>query len=185
MPIQTQQQETLLTADELQSVMKDAIARHGQAERVAETERVSGLSTVDEALAIARDLNIPEEHVLAAVNDRNKAKLLEQRRQSIRKSRQNALWLWLGGACGFTAMAAVVSGITHGFPWVVAFPTFAAWIGAVWFAYKAFFAPVTDSEAQDADVIPVGGTCRVCGAPAYNERATFCEEHRYKGPTST
>src|SRR4051794_3076608 len=114
MPTQTLQEAGYLNADELQSVMKDAIARHGQAQRQAEdgATRVQSLSTLDDALAIARDLDIPEEHVLEAVRDRNAAKLREQRRVGIRAGRRNAFWLWMGGAAGFTAFGAIVAAIT-------------------------------------------------------------------------
>lgn len=184
MPLQ-QQQEVTLTPEELQSVMRDAIARHGQAQRDAEERaRARNLATVEDALSIARDLNIPEEHVLAAVRERNMAKLREQRRGSVRASRQARFFLWLGAAVGFSAMAAIATALTGGLAWWAVFPTAAAWIGTFYLAWKWLFAPVEDSELRQADHIPVAGTCRVCGAPAYNERATFCEEHRYKGPVS-
>ena len=94
----------------LWTVMRDAIARHGEAQRASEdTARMRGLATVEDALSIARDLNIPEEHVLAAVRERNLGKLREQRRASVRSSRQGSFFLWLGGAVGFSVMAAVAT----------------------------------------------------------------------------
>jgi hypothetical protein len=183
MPLQ-QQQEATLTPDELQAVMRDAIARAGRAQRQAEDgPMVQNLATVEDALSIARDLDIPEEHVLEAVRNRNLAKLREQRREGARTARKARFFMWLAAAGAFSA-AAVGLGLLGGIPWFLLFPTLACWIGAVYLGWKWLFAPVTEAELEGQDAIPVAGTCRVCGAPAYNERATFCEEHRYKGPTS-
>jgi hypothetical protein len=169
-----------LTPGELQQVMNDAIQRHGQAERTAEQQ--TGISTLDDALEIARQLNIPEEHVRAAVRDRGRLKLREQRRALVRARRRSAFLgsLGLTVAAGLTAL---VTGTAVHLTWMGALLVTSPFlIVAVLLGFRWLAAPVTDAEADRTELMPVAGKCRVCGADAYAPNATFCEEHRYKGP---
>lgn len=173
---QTDPGSVKLSPDELQAVMNDAIRRAGQAERAADPLDRKVL-TVEDAIGIGRDLNIPEEHVRAAVADRQRAKLRVQRREMVQLQRRTSFFVALVGAVGLSILAAL--GAANGFLIVVGV---LFWAAALVQGWRWKLAPISDQEADRADVLPVAGTCRVCGAPAYNERATFCEQHRYKGP---
>jgi hypothetical protein len=165
-----------LSPDELQDLMNNAIQRHGQAQRQADRALDHQLSTVEDALDIARQLNIPEEHVRAAIVERQQSKLRVQRREAVRNGRKAAFFAVL-------AIAVIASlGALIRIPGI-GFIAFALWGVAAFLAFRWLGAPVSDTEADKTDVVPVAGTCRICGAPAYNERATFCEQHRYKGPS--
>lgn len=180
-------EELQLNPDELQSLMKDAISRHSQSQRQQE-ERVhqaGSLATLEDALSIARDLDIPEEYVLEAARERHRAKLLDQRRWAVKAGRRNAFWLGLGLATVTTVVSLMLGALTGGgLSWLLVFSG-AFWLAVLFLAWRWLFAEVGDPELKRTDHIPVAGTCRVCGAPAYNERATFCEEHRYKGPAKS
>ena len=76
---QTDPSSVRLSAEELQEVMNDAIRRAGQAERASDPLDRKVL-TVEDAIGIGRDLNIPEEHVRAAVADRQRAKAVDRDR---------------------------------------------------------------------------------------------------------
>lgn len=173
---QTDPSSVRLSAEELQEVMNDAIRRAGQAERASDPLDRKVL-TVEDAIGIGRDLNIPEEHVRAAVADRQRAKLRVQRREMVQIQRRTSFFVALVGAVGLSVLAAM--GAAN---WILMLMGAFFWLAALIQGYRWKMAPVTDREADRVDVLPVAGTCRVCGTPAYNERATFCEVHRYKGP---
>ncbi|HTE19897.1 MAG TPA: hypothetical protein VK689_16150, partial [Armatimonadota bacterium] len=164
-----------LTPDELQDVMSDAISRHSDAER--RREEHSTLATVEDALEIARTLNIPEEHVRAAVADRQRHKLRAERRAAARRSRGNAFMLALALSAPVLLFSLRGGVLRGGLVIVLLLALVNAFLAWRWLA-----APVTDAEADRVELMPVPGKCRVCGAPAYTPRATFCEAHRYKGP---
>lgn len=168
-----------LTPNELQEVMTEAIQRHGQAERAAEQR--TGLSTVEDALEIARSLNIPEEHVRAAIADRGRLKLREERRLAVRGRRRAGFLFGLASVVGLEVLLSFVgfASLTL-FTLLLLHVPLLAVLGIL--AHRWLAAPVSDAEADRTEVLPVTGKCRVCGADAYAPRATFCEEHRYRGP---
>jgi hypothetical protein len=174
--VDTEAATVRLSPDELQDLMTDAIQRHGQAQRQADHAADYHLSTVEDALDIARQLNIPEEHVRAAVEARQRSKLRGQRREMARNGRRAAFFAGIALAVLLTLGSVLFK--------FLFFPVGAlVWILTAFLGYRWLGAPISDTEADKTDVAPVAGTCRVCGAPAYNERATFCEQHRYKGPS--
>lgn len=173
---ETEADSVRLTPDELQALMGDAIRRHGQTERESDPLDRS-LATLEDAYEIARQLNIPEEHVRAAVAERQKGKLRDQKRAVVRSRRQARFVIVLGIAV-LTAVGAVLAGMNIGLIAVAAL----FGIGAIFAGIQAKTAPVSNEEADRVELPPQPGACRVCGAPAYNERATFCAQHRFRGP---
>lgn len=181
------QEELRFSPDELQSLMNDAIARHASAERELEERphRLGSLATLEDALSIARDLDIPEEHILQAARERHRVKLREQRRWAVRAGRRNAFWLGLGLATVTSVVSLMLGAFTGGaLSWLMVLSG-ASGLAVLFLAWRWLFAEVGDPELSRTDHIAVAGTCRVCGAPACNERATFCEDHRYKGPATS
>src|SRR5207244_4004612 len=97
-----------------------------------------------------------------------------QRRAAVRTGRRNAFFAAL---TGFGGLGAIVS-------WLTTNPLFIG-VGlllAVFLAVRWLILPISDDEADRAQLLPVAGVCRVCGKPAINARATFCDEHAYKPP---
>ncbi len=175
---ETEAASVRLSPDELQALMSDAIRRHGQAERAADPVDRS-LATLDDAYEIARQLNIPEEHVRAAVAERQKGKLREQKREVIRRRRQRHFFATLG-----IALIATLGLLIGGMQVSLGGLAVLLWVAALILGFQAKAARIADADADRVDLPPQPGTCRVCGAAAYNERATFCDQHRYRGPRS-
>lgn len=162
-----------LTQDEISQVLHAAIQRHADAER-----QTTGLVTLEEALEIARQLNIPEGEVVAAAEAIRRERELEalrpQRRAAVRMARRHA---FLAGLASFGGLGAIVS-------WLTTNPLFVG-IGlllAIFLAFRWLVFRISDAEADRVELLPVAGVCRVCGKPAITARATFCEEHAYKPP---
>jgi hypothetical protein len=174
----TTQDSTRLSPDELQSVMQDAIARHGAAERQAEAaQELRTLSSVEEAMEIARQLDIPEEHVRAALRQRERELLRPQRREQAARKRRGEFIFSLVVSIALTAAMGLIGALGS----ILGLAVLAIWILPLMLGLRLLTA-VSDAAADREELPPVAGVCRVCGAPAYNERATFCEAHRYKGP---
>lgn len=163
-----------LSHDELTAVLNDAIARHSEAERSAERP-----ASLEDALEVARQLAIPEEHVLAAAQELQRRRLRELRRQ-VARSRRKAPFL---GALGLAAAVALVVALVRpslgGLVSVLLAALSALYLGWRWKAE-----PVTDAEADRTELPPVPGRCRVCGGEATTPRATFCAEHAYRSPAA-
>lgn len=176
MPLQQQpltRGEMRLAQDELQEILGDAIQRHGAAEQARLQQ--AQLLTEQDLLEVARDLNIPEEHVAAAILERGKLKRREMGRIAARKGRWNALaaaLVLLGAGIGALLVTGGVLGIAIAGVGVLA--TAIALIGVL--------LPVSDAAADAAAPPPPPGLCSVCGAQAQNPRSIFCERHRYQGP---
>src|SRR5262249_44026472 len=144
----------------------------------------------DDALDIARQINVPEEHVLAAAEALRRRKqaagdtvalagLREEKRAVARQKRKIAFVATVAASVAVTvlAMGLMVAGF----------------IGAVWAVFplvlltlcqgaRAFALPVSDAEADRVQLPPVAGTCQVCGRPARASNSTLCEEHHFKTP---
>lgn len=166
-----------LSSDDLNLVLSDAIRRQSRAQE--ETERqisqLGQVTSVDDAIEIAQQLNVDEKHVRAALADYQKSRLRGQRRDLVRAGRRNTGigLLVLGGVVLVGALAAAPA-----LAWVGAAGLLAGGALFLW----GMLGGVSDTAADQKEIMPVAGTCRVCGKSAYNERSTFCEEHRYKGP---
>jgi hypothetical protein len=172
-----------LSEDELTQVVNDAIARQSEAERAR--EETAGMSTLEDAIEIARSLDIPEEHVLAAAEELQRRKFREVKRAALQGKRRTSLGRWAAASGGALALlAAAHFGLGPGFPeWVAAVPALVS-VPAALLALRRAFSRVPDREVDRADLLPQAGTCRVCGRPAYSPSATFCDLHRYRGPDS-
>lgn len=171
-PEQQRAAELRLTEDELSAVLNEAISRQSQAERPP--ERVTSLA---DALDIARQLSIPEEHVLAAAQEVQRRRLRELRRGFARGRRKGpfiaatslAVIVALGVLLTGFSLAGVVTGIIALLP--------ALYLGWRWLA-----APISNTEADAVELPPVPGRCRVCWSDAATPRSTFCAEHQYQAP---
>jgi hypothetical protein len=170
-----------LSRAELSEVLNEAIARQSEGEPTG-----TDVATLEEAIEIARQVNVPEEHVLAAaaaLRRRKEAAALavrrDEKRELVRQGRQRAFLASAVGTALAAALAFVLAPLGIAWAWggAIALALLALYQGARWIAL-----PVTDAEADRVELPPVAGTCRVCGSPAYTPRATFCEEHRYQGP---
>jgi len=164
-----------LTQDELAEVLNVAI------ERQAEGQQYGGDSTtVEEAVEIARQLGIPEDQVLAAAQDLQGRRLqrLDEAKQirlrgEIKAKRKKGFFISLlpiGGAAAVLAYFSPLLALA-----VLPFFLFALW---------RFLAPVADDDLRLEEPPPKPGACRVCGRPATTPRSTFCEEHRWQGPSA-
>lgn len=161
-----------LSHDELTDVLNDAIARQSKAE--FQTERPS---TLEDALEVARQLAIPEEHVLAAAQELQRRRLREQRRQVAREHRKAPFLAAVGLAIGIGLVVMLTRPSIGGFVSVLLVALPALYLGWRWKS-----APVTDAEADRTELPTTAGTCRICGATAITPRSTFCSEHQYKAP---
>jgi Flp pilus assembly protein TadB len=160
-----------LTQDELTALLNEAISRHSAAERQAET-----VTTLDDALDIARQLSIPEEHVHAAAGEIHKRRTREQRRAIVRQRRKTAFLTALAISAAIGMVVLLVRPSVGGLVSVLiaALPT-------LYLGWRAS-APVPDEEADRVELPPVPGRCRVCGAEATTPRSTFCTQHQYQPP---
>ncbi len=188
MPLQHREEEPpraggpRFTEDELSAVLDGAIARHGEAQRRQDDAR---LASLEDALDIARQLDIPVEHVHAAAAELEKSRLRGRRRILVRRKRR-ANFLGAAGLLGAISLfSTIFIGLLGGGPMVWLFMVgLPLWLPVLlltlYLGWRWTAAPVTDAEADAMELPPVPGECRVCGRPAQNERSTFCEEHRHK-----
>lgn len=127
---------------------------------------------IEDALEVARSLNIPEEHVQAAARE------ILARRRAVAVQRKPAP-AWLAPALGFfVGMGCVLLLVASPF-WLKFFGLGLALSSAVAWVLMQL---ASRGSGVAGEKLPVAGVCRVCSQPAYDERATFCEEHRYRGP---
>jgi len=161
-----------LTHDELTSVLNDAIARHSEAERQAERP-----ATLEDALDVARQLAIPEEHVLAAAQELQRRRLREVRRQVARDRRKAPFLATVSIAAAIGLVVALVRPSLGGLISVLLVMLPVLYLGWRWKA-----SPVSDAEADRTELPPTPGRCRVCWAGATTPRSTFCAEHEYRAP---
>lgn len=172
-----------LSAADLSAILDSAIARHSEALRSDQT-------TLEEAIDIARQLNIPEEHVIAAAEElrRRKAAEAAEHRQGAGRSLRRAR-IRAGRRTAFLVASALAALFVA--PWFFGAPDAArptityfllCALPVAFFAWRWLISPVSDAQADRVELPLVAGTCRVCQAPASTPQSTFCEEHRYRGP---
>jgi hypothetical protein len=161
------------TPDELNELLNTAIARHGEAERAQEAR--ASMATMDDALEIARSLGIPEEHVREAAAEMRRKQGAPRPAELARLRRMT----WMAGGTVLVSALLLTFAVAPSVP--VVYPVGAGLLLMVTFAAWAIMAARL-GQARMAATLPAVGVCRVCGEPAYNERATFCEAHRYKAP---
>jgi hypothetical protein len=182
-PSQSQQTSGVrLTASEMDAVLSRAIARESSGQRLEPRE-----ATLEDAIEIARELGISEEQVRASLAEVRaeglKSDRREEKRAVVRSRRRRAAGIAIAAMAAFMGWVLIGSagvGATN-FAW---FLIAAGWLGVAWLIFRARFSPVSDAEADKVELMPVSGTCRVCGKRADSPQSTFCEEHRYHGPES-
>jgi hypothetical protein len=157
-----------LTPDELQEVLRSAISRQSGSYEPREQ-----LSTLEEAIEIARQAGVEEEHVVRAAADLQQHRLRGVKRAVARSRRAMQLVLYVPLALGMSLF-----GLFLGLPWWLAL---FFWLPLAWLGWRVT-QPVTDAEADRIELPPEAGVCRVCGAPAHSPRATFCRAHQYRAP---
>ncbi|MGV3719869.1 MAG: hypothetical protein ACO1SX_03080 [Actinomycetota bacterium] len=156
----------------MSSLLNDAITRHSQSQRSPVST-----GTLEEALEIARQLDIPAEHVMAAAQEVQLRRLREVRRGIARQRRKAPFVAALAIAMGIAVVVILVKLAIGGI-----LSALLAFLPALYLGWRWLAAPVTDAEADAVELPPVPGTCRVCGASATTPRSTFCTEHEYRGP---
>lgn len=173
-----QEAETELSQDEISEILNLAIQRQASAPQAHEQA-----GTLEQAIEIARQLNVPEEHVLAAAEElrlrKHQAQNAEERalqrgwkRRMVRAGRQrNFLASLVAGVAGGAAML-----LAHVHPDLLALLPLA--LPALSGLRLAM--PVSDEEADRVEVPPRAGVCRVCGDEAHTPESTFCDRHRFK-----
>lgn len=162
-----------LSDEEMSTLLNDAISRHSDSQRVA-----SPTGSLEDALEIARQLDIPEEHVLAAAQEVQLRRRRELRRGVARGQRKGPFIAAFGIALAIAGVVILVKPSLGGI-----LSALLAFLPALYLGWRWLAAPVTDAEADAVELPPTPGTCRVCGAAAVNNRATFCSEHEYRGPS--
>jgi hypothetical protein len=175
-----------LSEAEVSQLLDRAMARHQESQTLP--DKVLG---VEDAVEIARSMGIPEEHVLAAAEELRRRRhsstpvhLTEEerhRRTEIVRSRRSVRFgmSLVGGLAGaVVALFLLRSGVTAFFALLV----LGIAAATIFAGFKRMMAPVPEAEIEQLELPPAAGRCRVCGAPAYSPQATFCEQHRYKGP---
>lgn len=154
-------------------VITRALQLQSDAEQRSEAKvgELGQVTTQAEALAVAEELGIDPRYVRVALRESGlTGKLTAARRQTAAARRRGGAVM---GAIGVLLL--MLTGLSPFFSY--------AGVGLVIAGIVHAFRPVSDQALDPYAVIPVAGTCRVCGAPAHNERATFCTEHQWKGPT--
>jgi hypothetical protein len=162
---------------ELSAVLDRALERQRESD-ARQQEFAARPTTLEDALEIARSLNLPEEHVRAAAEEIVRRRHRDGRIPLVKARRKKqaivapvalgvlGLLFGVGSSAGTLGMALLG---------LLVLP-----VGYLWWCWLA--APVAEAEADRTEPLPVAGTCRVCGEPAVTPRSTFCEAHRYKGP---
>lgn len=177
-----------LTEAEVSQLLDEAMARHRQAEALPEK-----VLSIEDAVEIARTMGIPEEHVHAAAAELQRrrpaeapvvleAAELARRRDIVRSRRAQKFYLSLGLSVFLTVAMWGLVGASGGSAALLLLLTGGVLAAVLGTLARWLWAPVTPQELEKLDVPPPPGRCRVCGARAYTPQATFCEQHRYKGP---
>jgi len=182
-------QQVKLSEAEVSQLLDAAIARHKQAQALPEK-----VLSVDDALEIARTMGIPEEHVHEAAAELQRRRTTagvpavltedERRRRGevVRSRRAQKFLLSLAGGAAVLTGIIVLSAVFYAASWAAMLILGVTLVVVVRNLVRWLFGGVTDAELESVEVPPLPGRCRVCGAPAYTPQATFCEQHRYKGP---
>lgn len=166
-----------LSQEELSEVLNRAISRQGEAQQYS-----GDVTSLDEAMEIARQLNIPEEHVRAAAEELGRTGMRTRKREVVRTRRATGFAV-AGMAAGLAALLTIAVLALHLPLWLGLAPLALTviWVIA---AARGRFAPISDAEADRVELPPVPGECRVCGRPAQSSRSTFCDLHQYRAPGS-
>jgi hypothetical protein len=186
-PQNSETQSMRLTPEQLQALLNEAIDRHSRAGAAD-----GSLSSVEDAVEIARSLNIPEEHVLAAAEEMRRRQMLDQDaefrerriadgRRRIKQKRERAFFATLA-PLGGVSLFFILGGMFSHKPMMVAPILGAFCIPLFILLMRWLVVPVTDEEAEEEASGPVPGRCRVCGQPAAAPNSTFCLAHQYRAP---
>jgi hypothetical protein len=159
-----------LEQEKVRDLLRAAMIRQGDLE-----DRGSPELELQEALAIGEELNIPAEQVQAAYAEQHAKEVRGQRRKTLLASlqrRQRRTGAMLGGL-------AVLLGLQ--FQWIDPanfVPHFLLMLPFVALGAVIARARISEEQLDQAEMLPIGGVCRVCFRPARSMTAVYCERHR-------
>jgi hypothetical protein len=153
------------TPDELTALLQQASQL--DARKVEQSHPVS----LADALQTARDLGIPEEHVLMAAEDLKRSKVKVARRRHALVSRRNAFIRFLFITLSVSIGMLLMSGLHTALVIFAAMSIPLLLLGSRW-----IMARIDPTEGGHSG--PEPGVCRVCGRTAWNPNATFCTLHK-------
>jgi hypothetical protein len=159
-------QEVELTPEELAAILQEA-------SRLQESRSSAHVTTLADAYETAREIGIAPEHVDAAAEKLRRLRTINARVSARasrrRKSFLNFAWITLLvclavlflrglGPARMVLLGMSIPLLILGFQWVRA-------------EYRRRNPEVGEGAAH-------AGECRICGAPAWQKKATFCTQHR-------
>lgn len=158
------EEELTLTQEELARILQEASSRNAPATR--------DVTTVDGALEAARELGIPDEHLLEAVDRLRAEKSRRVQLKGVVGRRRDAALRYLGVTLLTTSIVAVTASPKVALIVLVSMllPLF-----KLGFAYYQARAAMHDPHAV---LEPIEGECRVCAKPAVSKRGRYCADHR-------
>lgn len=154
----------------VRELLRAAMIRQGDLD-----DQVPAALELQEALAIGEELNIPAEQVQAAYAEQHANEVRKQRRSVLRASlqrRQRRTGALLGGLAVFLGLQFQWIDPANFGPHLLLMLPFVA-LGAI-----IARARISEEQLDQAEVLPVGGVCRVCFRPARSMSAIYCERHR-------
>lgn len=159
------EEELTLSQDELAKILKEASSREG-------TRAKPDVTTVDGAIEAARELGIPDEHVLEAIDRLRAEKSRRAELKSIAVRRRDRAFQFAGIMLLSTFIVAVSASLKVAAIVLVSMliPLF-----KLVFAYYQAHAAMSD---PDRVVEPIEGECRICGQPAFKPNGRRCAQHR-------
>ena len=150
--------------DELTELLKNASS--------LDTSRVAGKhpASLADAMQTARELGIPEEHLLIAAEDMKRQKVRKAKRSIALFRRRRETMRYLTTMIAVSGGVGLMSGSLH-----TAFVLFACMSIPLIGMIIRWLTAVFDTDKEPAAAT---GMCRVCGAIAWNENATYCSKHK-------
>lgn len=159
------EEELTLSQDELAQILKEASSRGAQSTR-------ADVTTVDGALEAARELGIPDEHVLEAVDKLRAQKSRRAELHSVAARRRDNTLRFLG----VMLLTCLIVAVTSSFN--IAMIVFVSMLLPLFKNGFAWYQAAAAMKDPNAVLEPIEGECRVCGRPAVSKRGRYCAQHR-------
>lgn len=159
-----------LEQEKVCELLRAAVIRQGDLD-----DQTPAILELQEALAIGEELNIPAEQVQAAYAEQLTREARQQRRSILKASlqrRQRRTGGLLGGLAVLLGLQFQWIDPANVVPHLLLMLPFVA-LGAI-----IARAHVSEEQLDHAELLPVGGVCRVCFRPARSMTAVYCERHR-------